>query len=133
MTYEIKRVLLTVDKVTTIYTELHTKSLQQIGRLWFISYSLPTALCFTTITVGTLLLVIKLRQTVVVRSSMAPGSRSSVDTNRETKIVRVVIIISTIYICCLSPSVSFYATSFGIPRLAHIDHRFDDAVCVLLC
>ena len=132
MNYEIKTVTSTVDNVTMIYTELHTKSLEQIGMLWFISFSLPTFLCFITIAVGTPLLVIKLRQTVAARSSMTPGSRSTGNTARETAVAKVVISISTIYICCMSPSVAFYATSFAYPRFNGTDPYYRSLACVVL-
>ena len=81
-----------------------------------LSFSIPTFICFALVSVGTIFLVIKLRQSAEFRKSMAVKRPEKISSKEQT-VSRSVIGICVIYIVCQSPNVILYLVSIIHPPL----------------
>ena len=129
--YEIKLISTTVDNITETTLTLQAVFLQTIIICWLISYSIPTTGCFFVIMFCTVFLVIKLKQNSQIRSAMR-AARTHDNTVRETMIARMVVLVSSIYILCLSPSVAIFTTTSFFPRFEIFDSYYGGLVFLCL-
>ena len=80
-----------------------------------LSFSIPTFVCFILVTIGTIFLVAKLRQSADFRKSTAVARPQKISTKDKT-VSNMVIAICVIYIVCLSPNVGTFLVSTAYPQ-----------------
>ena len=84
---------------------------QRVGIISILlSFSIPTFACFLLVTIGTIFLVVKLRQSADFRKSMTVMRPDKIST-KDKAVSKIVIGICVIYIICLSPNVASYVVS----------------------
>ena len=89
------------------------------GFYYFCFFAIPSTTCFFIVVITTIFLVIKLRRNLQWRKGTATQSERSSD--KENKIVRKIIAISTIFIICFFPNVANFFAQIIYPPF-----RFDD-------
>ena len=95
------------------------------------SYSIPTLICFALVSVGTIFLVIKLRQSAEFRRSMAVKRPVKIS-SKERTLSRSVIGICVIYIVCQGPNVILYLVSIVYPPVHTWNPVYGNVVLVLM-
>ena len=96
-----------------------------------LNFSIPTFICFILVTMGTIFLAIKLRQSAEFRKSMSVKKTDKIST-RERKVSRSVIGVCVIYIVCQSPNVFIYLASIIYPPFASFDPVYGNLVLLIL-
>ena len=96
-----------------------------------LSYSIPTFICFVLVSVGTIFLVIKLRQSAEFRRSMAVKRPDKIS-SKERTVSRSVIGICVVYIVCQSPNVIIYLVSIVYPPAHTMNPVYGNFVFLLL-
>ncbi|KAK3794063.1 hypothetical protein RRG08_059506 [Elysia crispata] len=89
----------------------------------------PSFICFVIVVIATTFLVIKLKQTMKMRSQIA--SQSDKAMSKERKVVRPVIFICVIFIVCFLPNVAKLLGTIVFPRLTPTDPYFGSLSNVL--
>ena len=91
---------------------------------FLVSYSLPNMACFILVIIGTIFLITKFKQSRQLRSTMSgTGDKSNKLSDKDVRLVRSMIFISTIYICGAAPHVLLYFISSAYPSL-HMDDPY---------
>ena len=80
----------------------------------FVSYSVPTFILFIVVLVGTIFLINSFKQSRQLRDSMTGSEKSSLS-NKDARLVHMVIFICMIYIVSAAPLVLIFITSFIYP------------------
>ncbi|KAK3797167.1 hypothetical protein RRG08_060511 [Elysia crispata] len=105
---------------------------ERIGVLsLLLSFSLPTLVCFILVTLGTLILVARLRHSAELRSSSAVKRPLRI-ASKERSVATSVIGICVIYIVCLSPNVGFILVATAFPRFFYSDSVYGNATVFIL-
>lgn len=89
--------------------------------VYLINNFLP-AIFFVLIVICTLVLIKTLRKNARWREQTTALTRSSAISNRDTKVVKMVVIISTVFICCYAPGAVFFVWLVADPEMK-IDGR----------
>ena len=77
----------------------------------FASYSIPTSVLFIVVLVGTIFLINSFKQSRQLRDSMTGSEKSSLS-NKDSRLIRLVIFICSFYIISAAPLVLIFVTSF---------------------
>ena len=80
----------------------------------FASYSIPTFILFIVVLVGTIFLINSFKQSRQLRDSMTGSEKSSLS-NKDSRLIRLVIFICMFYIISAAPLVLIFITSFIYP------------------
>ena len=84
----------------------------------FISLSLPTLICFIIVLVGTVFFIINFKQSRKLRMTMSgSGQTSNKMSDKDGRLVRLVILICIIYIVGAAPNVALYVVQTVYPSL----------------
>ena len=91
---------------------------------FLVSFSLPNMACFIVVILGTVFLITKFKQSRQLRSKMSgTEEKSNKLSDKDVRLVRSMIFISTIYICGAAPNVLLYIISSTYPSL-HLDDPY---------
>ena len=91
---------------------------------FLVSYSLPNMACFVVVILGTVFLISKFKQSRQLRSKMSgTEEKSNKLSDKDVRLVRSMIFISTIYISGAAPNVLLYIISSAYPSL-HLDDPY---------
>ena len=80
----------------------------------FASYSIPTFVCFIVVSVGTIFLINSFKQSLQLRDSMTGSEKSSLS-NKDTRLIQMVIFICVSYIASAAPVVLIFITAAVYP------------------
>ena len=86
---------------------------------YFCFFAIPSTTCFFIVVITTIVLVVKLRRNLQWRREAVKNNDKSSD--KEHKIVRTIIAISTIFVICFFPNVANFFVSIIYPPF-----RYDD-------
>ena len=110
--------------LTSIMSPIHNKTLivfdfqrfktKLFNTSVFASYSIPTFVLFIVVLVGTIFLINSFKQSRQLRDSMT-GSEKSALSNKDARLIRLVIFICIFYIVSSAPVVMIFITSFVYP------------------
>ena len=116
----------------TIFFFDHLKYNERIGVIsLLLSFSVPSLVCFLLASVGTIFLVVKLRQNAQIRKSMT-GKHSGMIFTKEKILARSIIGICCIYIVFFSPNVVTYFVASILPSFHIRDPVYGNAAMLTL-
>ena len=91
----------------------------------FISFSLPNLICFIIVLVGTIFFIINFKQSRQLRKTMSgSGGKSDKMSDKDARLIRLVIFICIIYIVGASPNTVLFVVQSAYPPLNRTDLYF---------
>ena len=84
----------------------------------FVSLSIPSLICFTIVVMGTVFFIINFKQSRKLRNTMSgSGEKTDKMSDKDARLIRLVIFICIIYIVGAAPNVGLYAVQTVYPSL----------------
>ena len=102
---------------------------KKLGFYLFYMYSVPTAMCFSIVVISTILLVASIRRKQQWRKDTSTQSDKNKD--KERRLAKTIIAITTIFIVCLLPYVGLWFAPIVYPRFNYVDPYFGPLLNVL--
>ena len=103
---------------------------KRLGFYFFYLYAIPLTTCFFIVVITTVSLIINLRRQQRWRRETASQSDKSSD--KENKLVRTIIAISTLFIICSFPYVAIFITEAVYPPYRHKDPYLGSLSTIIL-
>ena len=125
----------TTDPVTnqTGLVFVVTKYTQCISSIAKFAFSVgPSAISLIVVSVGTSVLIVKLRESTRWRKSSSTGAQKQDISSKETRVIRSSVLVCLVYIVCFTPNVCIVIASVVEPRLYFADHYYGPFLYVLL-
>ena len=89
-----------------------------VGLSFLVSFPIPNMVCFILVILGTFFLIRNFKKSRHLRSKMSgTGDKSNKLSDKDVRLVRSMIFISTIYICGAAPNVLLYIVSSAYQSL----------------
>ena len=133
-TYAVMDLQWRVDPVTnhTGLVFVFTKQFQYISTIAKFAFSVgPSAVSFIVVSVGTVFLIVKLKETTRWRKSSSTGAQKQEVSSKERRVIRSAVFVCLLYIVCFTPNVCIITAGIIEPRLYVADPYYGPLVFVL--
>ena len=84
-------------------------------------YNIPTLLCFPVVLITTAFLIVRLKQSLKWRGTAV--NKPDNDSGKEKRVVRSVILICSMFICCFLPNLAILTVRASYPQFSLISPR----------
>ena len=134
-TYAVMNLQWRVDPATnrTGFVFVFTEHFQLLTSIAMFAYSVgPSVVSFIVVSIGTVFLIVKLKESTRWRKSSSTGAHKQEISSKETRVIRSAVLVCLVYIVCFTPNVCIVLASIIEPRLYIADPYFGPFVFILL-